>query len=194
MKRTELKEYSTSRSGAVAACKVAEGDEIITVAHSRGDKDIVLITREGMSIRFRENEVNPMGRVATGVRGIQLREGDEVVSCFWVSEDEGEILAISDIGYAKRSLMVDYPSQSRGGKGMPTFEFKEGKRVRPNGSRLAGAFYCKEPLEVTAITQSGAVHSFSSESAPIAERRSTGKQLVAVEKKDEIAILFQAVK
>lgn len=68
VKRTELKEYSTSRSGAVAACKVAEGDEIITVAHSRGDKDIVLITREGMSIRFRENEVNPMGRVATGVR------------------------------------------------------------------------------------------------------------------------------
>ncbi|MFD2879196.1 hypothetical protein ACFTAO_29395 [Paenibacillus rhizoplanae] len=86
--------------------------------------------------------------------------------------------------------MVDYPSQSRGGKGMPTFEFKEGKRVRPNGSRLVGAFYCKQPLELTVITQSGAVHSFSSESAPIAERRSTGKQLVAVEKKDEISILF----
>ncbi|MFD2879197.1 DNA topoisomerase IV subunit A [Paenibacillus rhizoplanae] len=69
VKRTELKEYSTSRSGAVAACKVAEGDEIITVALSSNDKDIVLVTREGMSIRFRENEVNPMGRVATGVRG-----------------------------------------------------------------------------------------------------------------------------
>ncbi|AIQ59467.1 DNA gyrase subunit A [Paenibacillus borealis] len=194
VKRTELKEYSTSRSGAVAACKVAEGDEIITVALSSGDKDIVLVTREGMSIRFRESEVNPMGRVATGVRGIQLREGDEVVASFWVGEDEGEILAVTEIGYAKRSLLVDYPSQSRGGKGMPTFEFKEGKRVRPNGSRLAGAFYCKEPLELTAITQSGAVHTFSSEAAPLGERRSIGKQLVAVEKKDEIISLYPAVK
>ncbi|MEK4327724.1 DNA gyrase subunit A [Paenibacillus sp. FSL R7-0312] len=194
VKRTELKEYSTSRSGAVAACKVADGDEIITVALSSGDKDIVLVTREGMSIRFRESEVNPMGRVATGVRGIQLREGDEVVSSFWVSEDEGEILAVTEIGYAKRSLLLDYPSQSRGGKGMPTFEFKEGKRVRPNGSRLVGAFYCKEPVELTAITQSGAVHTFSSESAPIGERRSIGKQLVAVEKKDEIISLYPAVK
>ncbi|MEK3684227.1 DNA gyrase subunit A [Paenibacillus sp. LMG 31459] len=194
VKRTELKEYSTSRSGAVAACKVADGDEIITVALSSGDKDIVLVTREGMSIRFRESEVNPMGRVATGVRGIQLREGDEVVSSFWVSEDEGEILAVTEIGYAKRSLLLDYPSQSRGGKGMPTFEFKEGKRVRPNGSRLVGAFYCKEPLELTAITQSGAVHAFSSESAPLGERRSIGKQLVAVEKKDEIISLYPAVK
>lgn len=194
VKRTELKEYSTSRSGAVAACKVADGDEIITVALSSGDKNIVLVTREGMSIRFRESEVNPMGRVATGVRGIQLREGDEVVSSFWVSEDEGEILAVTEIGYAKRSLLLDYPSQSRGGKGMPTFEFKEGKRVRPNGSRLVGAFYCKEPLELTAITQSGAVHAFSSESAPLGERRSIGKQLVAVEKKDEIISLYPAVK
>ncbi|MEK4157328.1 DNA gyrase subunit A [Paenibacillus sp. FSL R10-2779] len=193
VKRTELKEYSTSRSGAVAACKVAEGDEIITVASSTNDKDIVLVTREGMSIRFHENEVNPMGRVASGVRGIQLREGDEVTSCFWVSEDEGEILAISDIGYAKRSLLVDYPSQSRGGKGMPTFEFKEGKRIRPNGSRLAGAFYCKEPLELNAVTRENAHHTFSSESAPLGERRSTGKQIVAVEKKDEIINLFPSV-
>ncbi|MBY3618225.1 DNA gyrase subunit A [Acinetobacter sp. CUI P1] len=194
VKRTELKEYSTSRSGAVAACKVAEGDEIITVATSTNDKDIVLVTREGMSIRFHENEVNPMGRVASGVRGIQLREGDEVISSFWVSEDEGEILSISDIGYAKRSLLVDYPSQSRGGKGMPTFEFKEGKRVRPNGSRLAGAFYCREPLELNAITRENAHHTFSSESAPLGERRSTGKQIVPVEKKDEIVNLFPAVK
>lgn len=194
VKRTELKEYSTSRSGAVAACKVAEGDEIITVALSTNDKDLVLVTREGMSIRFRENEVNPMGRVASGVRGIQLREGDEVISSFWVSEDEGEILSISDIGYAKRSLLVDYPSQSRGGKGMPTFEFKEGKRVRPNGSRLAGAFYCREPLEFNAITRENEQHTFSSESAPLGERRSTGKQIVPVEKKDEIISLFLAVK
>lgn len=193
VKRTELKEYSTSRTGAVAACKVGEGDEVLTVALSQNDKDLVLVTREGMSIRFRENEVNPMGRVAAGVRGIQLREEDEVISSFWVSEDEGEILAISDLGYAKRSLLLDYPPQSRGGKGMPTFEFKEGKRVRPNGSRLVGAFYSKEPIELHAVTREGQSHIFSTESAPLGERRSTGKQIVPVEKKDEIISLFPAI-
>ncbi|SET49671.1 DNA gyrase subunit A [Paenibacillus sp. NFR01] len=193
VKRTELKEYSTTRSGAIAACKVAEGDEIISVTLSHNDKDLVLITSEGMSIRFRENEVNPMGRVASGVRGIQLREGDEVIAGFFVAEDEGEILVISDLGYGKRTLLLDYPSQSRGGKGMQTFEFKEGKRVRPNGSRLTGAFYCREALELTAITQSGLVHTFTSEAAPLGERKSIGKALVPVEKKDEIISLFPAI-
>lgn len=194
VKRTELKEYSTSRSGAVAACKLGDGDEVLSVNLSRGDKDIVLITREGMSIRFRESEVNPMGRVATGVRGIQLREGDEIVSSLWVSEDEGEILAITEIGYAKRTLLLDYPSQSRGGKGMPSFEFKEGKRIRPNGSRLAGAFYCKDPLDLTAITREGTLYNFNSEAAPLGERRSIGKLIVPVEKKDEILNVILSVK
>ncbi|MFD1774252.1 DNA gyrase subunit A [Paenibacillus rhizophilus] len=194
VKRTELKEYFTSRSGAVAACKVGAEDEVLSVMLSEGEQDIVLVTREGMSIRFRESEVNPMGRVAAGVKGIQLKESDEVVSCFRVSDDEGEILTLTDIGYGKRSLLLDYVPQSRGGKGVPTFEFKEGKRVRPNGSRIAGAFYCKETFELTAITREGAVHSFSSEAAPIAERRSIGKLLVPVEKKDEIVSVQISVK
>lgn len=194
VKRTELKEYSTSRSGAVAACKVAEGDEILTVVSSSGDKDIVLVTREGMSIRFHESEVNAMGRVASGVRGIQLREGDEIMSSFWVSEDEGEILSISDLGFAKRTLLLDYLPQSRGGKGLPTFEFKEGKRVRPNGSKLVGAYYCREPLELTAVTLDGLIHTFSSESAPLGERKSIGKQIVPVEKKDEIINILPTIK
>jgi topoisomerase-4 subunit A len=77
---------------------------------------------------------------------------------------------------------------------MPTFEFKEGKRVKPNGSRIAGAFHCKEPLELVAITRDGQVHTFSSESAPLGERRSIGKAMVTVEKKDEIITLFPAIK
>ncbi|AHV97999.1 DNA gyrase subunit A [Paenibacillus sabinae] len=194
VKRTELKEYVTSRSGAIAACKVGAEDEVLTVMLSEGDQDLVLVTREGMSIRFRENEVNPMGRVAAGVKGIQLKEGDEVVACFRVTDDEGEILVLSDIGYGKRSLLLDYVPQSRGGKGVPTFEFKEGKRVRPNGSRIAGAFYCRETLELTAITREGEILSFSSEAAPIDERRSTGKLLVPVVKKDEIVSVQISVK
>lgn len=194
VKRTDLKEYFTSRSGAVAACKLGAGDEVLSVTLSEGGEDLVLITRDGLSIRFAESEVNPMGRVAAGVRGIQLREDDEVISALWVREDEGEILTFTEIGYGKRSLLADYPAQSRGGKGMPTFEFKEGKRVKPNGSRLSGAFYCREPLELTAVTREGTVHQLTSEQAPLGERRSIGKLLIPVEKKDEIDQLFLAIK
>ncbi|MBE9914874.1 DNA gyrase subunit A [Paenibacillus donghaensis] len=191
VKRTELKEYVTNRSGAVAACKVGANDEIIKVALSDGTKDILLVSKDGMSIRFREQEVNAMGRVSAGVKGIQLREDDEVVSALWVEEDEGEILTLSDLGYGKRSLLADYQPQSRGGKGLQTFEFKEGKRVKPNGSRIAGAFYCREPIEITAISRDGQSYSFSSEQAPIMERKSTGKLLVHLEKKDEISMLLE---
>ncbi|WP_136606080.1 DNA gyrase subunit A [Paenibacillus dokdonensis] len=190
VKRTELKEYMTNRSGAVAACKVGADDEIISVTLSDGTKDILLVSKDGMSIRFRESDVNAMGRVSAGVKGIQLREGDEVVSALWVEEDEGEILTLTDLGYGKRTLLADYQAQSRGGKGLANFEFKEGKRVKPNGNRIAGAFYCREPLQITAISRDGLNYSFSSEQAPITERKSTGKLLVHLEKKDEISALL----
>ncbi|PAF28709.1 DNA gyrase subunit A [Paenibacillus sp. 7516] len=190
VKRTELKEYITKRSGAVAACKVGKDDEVLSVHLSTGGKDIMLITKEAMAIRFREDEVNPMGRVSGGVRGIQLKETDEVVSALWVEGDEGEIAVLSDLGYGKRSLLLDYALQSRGGKGIATFEFKEGKRVKPNGSRIAGAFYCREQRNVTVMTKDGQAYPISSEGVPITERKHIGKLLVHVEKQDEIVELL----
>ncbi|AZS14906.1 DNA gyrase subunit A [Paenibacillus lutimineralis] len=192
VKRTELKEYETKRSTAVAACKVANGDEIITVQVSRGNQDIVLLTKQGMAIRFAENEVNAMGRVSAGVKGIGLKEDDEIVRALWVQGDEGELLVISDLGYAKRSLLLDYPLQSRGGKGVQTFEFKEGKRVKPNGTRIVGGFHCKEPITIIAMTREGQAYSFSSESAPLADRKSIGKIMAHVEKQDEIVDLLES--
>ncbi|MDN8587681.1 DNA gyrase subunit A [Paenibacillus sp. 11B] len=190
VKRTELKEYVTKRSGAVAACKVGKDDEVLSVHLSTGGKDIMLITKEAMAIRFREDEVNPMGRVSGGVRGIQLKETDEVVSVLWVEGDEGEVAILSDLGYGKRSLLLDYALQSRGGKGLATFEFKEGKRVKPNGSRIAGAFYCREQRNVTVMTKEGQSHHISSESVLITERKHIGKLLVHVDKQDEIVELI----
>lgn len=191
VKRTELKEYITKRSGAVAACKVAKDDDVLSVHLSTGGKDIMLITKEAMAIRFREDEVNPMGRVSGGVRGIQLKDTDEVVSVLWVEGDEGEVAVLSDLGYGKRSLLLDYAPQSRGGKGVVTFEFKEGKRVKPNGSRISGAFYCKEQRQLTVMTKEGQAHTISSENVPLTERKHIGKLLVSVDKQDEITELIQ---
>lgn len=186
VKRTELKEYETKRSGAVAACKVGADDELVTVQVSHNNQDIVLITEQGMSIRFNEQEVNSMGRVAGGVKGIALKQGDAVSDALWVEGDEGEILVISDLGYGKRSLLLDYPIQSRGGKGVQTFEFKEGKRVKPNGNRLIKGFHSKEALELVVITEPGEVHTISSEKTPIDDRKSIGKLLVPLQKQELI--------
>jgi topoisomerase-4 subunit A len=186
VKRTELKEYETKRSGAVAACKVSAQDEVVSVQVSHNNQDIVLITEQGMSIRFNEQEVNSMGRVAGGVKGITLKDNDAVATAIWVEGDEGELLVITDLGYGKRSLLLDYPIQSRGGKGVQTFEFKEGKRVKPNGNALIKAFHTKEALELVLITEAGEAHVISSEKSPIDDRKSIGKQLVPLQKQEKI--------
>ncbi|MNX42734.1 DNA topoisomerase 4 subunit A [compost metagenome] len=190
VKRTELKEYQSKRSGAIAAAKVGPEDAVISVTLSRNTRDIFLISKLGMAIRFNEQEVSSMGRVSGGVRGIQLREDDEVAAALWVDGEEGEVLVISDLGYAKRSLLLDYPTQTRGGKGIQSFEFKEGKRVKPNGSRIAGAYFCKEPLQITAVNKDGKTFIFSSEQAPIMDRKSIGKAMSQMDKNDEIVDLF----
>jgi len=190
VKRTELKEYKSNRSTAIAACKVAEGDEIIAVQESDGTQELLLVSRLGMAIRFPESEVNAMGRVAAGVRGVTLKDDDELVGCSLVSNDEGEVLVLSDLGYGKRSLLAEYPVQGRGGKGIATFEFKEGKRVRPNGSGLIGSIYCREEKALVILASSGASWTLSTDKTPLDERRSVGKPLVAPEKNDSVIEIF----
>lgn len=191
VKRTELKEYATSRSIGIVACKVADQDAIISVRLSRNDEDIMLITKQGMAIRFKEDEVNAMGRAAGGVRGIQMKDDDEVVSAEWIKGEEGELLVVTDLGFAKRSLILDYPIQGRGGKGIFTFEFREGARVKPNGASLVKAFVVKDELLLTAILQSGSRLSFSSEKTPIEQRKSTGRQVIGVTKTDLITDMLK---
>lgn len=190
VKRTEIKEYKSSRSTAIAAVKLVDGDEVIRVGVSDNSKELILVSSSGMCIRFAENEVNPMGRVAAGVRGIMLKAEDELVAAEWVYGDEGELLVLTELGYAKRTLLLEYPVQGRGGKGVASFGFKEGKRVRSNGERLIGAFYCKEERELMFITGSGAHMTASTEKAPIEDHKSTGKAIAAVDKKDVIVTAF----
>lgn len=193
IKRTELKEYATNRTTGIVAIKIGEQDALIDVLMSTGNNELLLVTKEGMAIRFKEDEVNPMGRAAAGVRGISLKDGDEVVDSDWIAEDEGEIIVITDLGYAKRSLVADYPVQGRGGKGIATFEFKEGKRVKPNGTILLSAFTVKEPFELTAILSSGEKMTFSTEQIAIEERRSQGKAVIRLDKNETVIDILKFV-
>lgn len=190
VKRTEMKEYFTSRSTSIAAMKVAEGDEVIDVLVSAGNQQLFLVSKQGMAIRFQEAEVNGMGRVAAGVRGMNLKAGDELVAAMLVDNDEGEIGVLTELGYGKRSLLDDYPLQARGGKGVPSFEFKEGKRVKSNGEQLIGAFYVKESYDLSTLTNNGQLHTVNSESFKIDDRKSIGRLLVPIEKEQTVVNLF----
>jgi topoisomerase-4 subunit A len=193
VKRTDLAEYYTTRSTSIAAMKVGAGDELVQVLVSDNAKQLLLVTKNGLAIRFNESEVNAMGRVAAGVRGMALKADDAIVSALLVEGEEGEIGVVSDLGYAKRSLLDDYPVQGRGGKGLPTFEFKEGKRVKPNGSELIGAFFVKESYDLTSISEKALLMSFNTEDAKLEDRKSIGRAVVQLEKDDKLTQLFKLI-
>lgn len=195
VKRTELKAYETNRSGGIVACKLAEGDEVVTVLSSPDAKqdDLLLVTRGAMAIRFSGANVNAMGRNSSGVRGIQLNEGDEVIGAFMVRDDRDELFVVSERGYAKRTSLAEYTPQGRGGKGLQSFEFKSGKRVRSNGERLVSAALLA-PNDASSslygVLADGSHASFPPDQAPLEERRGHGRQVVPAKKDNELVELW----
>ncbi|MCK4999857.1 MAG: DNA gyrase subunit A, partial [Anaerohalosphaera sp.] len=117
VKKTVLSAYGNPRSNGVRAINLDEGDDVIGVAVTSGNDEIILGTHNGMTIRFNEEQARSMGRVSRGVRGIKLREGDLVVDMVIVEED-ASLLTVCENGYGKRTNLDDYRSQSRGGLGL----------------------------------------------------------------------------
>lgn len=142
VKRTAASEYIT-RTKKIQAAALKAGDEIIGIEPVKGaGYTTLLITKLGMSIRFETDTVPAMGRVSSGVKCIKLDAGDEVVY-FGQITDEGEILTITDRGYAKRSFVFEYDIQGRNGKGLKTFDFKKNGS---NGTAIAAAFHVTMPF------------------------------------------------
>jgi DNA gyrase subunit A len=117
IKKTDLEAFSNPRSAGIIAIQIDDDDRLIAVAETDGNKDLVIGTRNGMAIRFPEDDARPMGRTAYGVRGIQLREGDEVVAMKVVSEG-ATLLTVCERGFGKRTELDEYRRQSRGGIGL----------------------------------------------------------------------------
>jgi DNA gyrase subunit A len=117
VKKTDLAAFSNPRSAGIIAIQVDEHDRLIAVAETDGQKDLVMGSRNGMAIRFAEADVRPMGRTAFGVRGMQLRDGDEVVAMEVVTDD-GTLLTVCENGYGKRTEVGEYRRQTRGGIGL----------------------------------------------------------------------------
>ncbi len=150
IKKTELSAYANPRAGGIIAMGVDEGDGVIAVQISDGQSEIFIGTRQGMAIRFPEDDVRPMGRTAYGVRGISLREGDEVVA-MEVVKPGGTLLTLTERGYGKRTPLDEYRVQSRGGLGLKNLDITE-----KNG-RVIEIAQVGEDKELLLITQQGKI-------------------------------------
>ncbi len=151
VKKTHLLEYARSMRRGKIALKIREGDEIISAVMTNGNNDIMLFSSNGMSVRFNEQRVRPMGRSASGVKGMTLNPGDTVVGVVVVDESTESILSVTENGFGKRTAVADYPVRNRGGKGI--FTIKTSER---NGKAI-GALQVVDDDEIMMITNGGKI-------------------------------------
>jgi len=149
VKRTLLSEYDSPRT-VLIAINLREGDELIGVQVTSGHDEMILVSRLAMSIRFTESEARPMGRDTSGVRGMNLSAGDEVLSMTRTVRD-GQLLVVTEEGYGKRTPLERYPVQRRGGKGVQTATLVESR------GGLVGALVAAYEQEIFIITDTGTI-------------------------------------
>ena len=151
VKKTAFNAYDSSRRDGLIAIGLREGDELVRVLPTSGEDDVVLVTRAGRGIRFAESDVRSMGRGASGVRGIRLRDDDVVVGAGAVTSDDDMMLTVTDSGYGKRTAMGGFSRHRRGGQGV-----RAHKLSGDRGSLLTG-FLVEPDDEVMLITDGGVV-------------------------------------
>jgi DNA gyrase subunit A len=178
VKKTELSAFSNPRAGGIIAMGIEDDDAVMAVRLSDGESEIFIGSREGMAIRFHETDVRAMGRTAYGVRGIQLRTNDEVVS-MEVVKPGGTLLTITERGYAKRTDLDEYRVQSRGGLGLKNLEITE-----KNGKVVAIAQVHDEELLV--ITEQGKILRTPTSEIRTIGRATQGVRLIDLEGEDTV--------
>jgi DNA gyrase subunit A len=151
VKKTRFEEYNTPlKADGIIAIKLRDDDALVGVLHSTGSEDIILVSRKGQAIRFHEAQVRAMGRATSGVKGMGLRKGDEVISA-GIADDELDMLVVTDQGYGKRTRMADYPIKGRGGLGVKTVQLTAAR------GQLAGALPVRDGYQVMLISNGGTV-------------------------------------
>jgi DNA gyrase subunit A len=179
VKRTTLDQYANIRTGGINAIKIPDDDRLLDAQLSDGASDIVLVTSGGRAIRFPEADVPTMGRVAQGVRGIQLRGDDTVVGMVVVRRD-ATLCVITSRGFGKRTPVADYPVQKRGGMGTITMD------VSDRTGAIVGAKELVDGDELMIIAANGVATRVTTERVPVLGRATQGKRLVEGEGTDRV--------
>jgi DNA gyrase subunit A len=174
VKKTDLMEYSRPRAGGIIGITLDEKDAIVSVRLTDGKQDILLSTKEGQAIRFKEEESRPIGRVSRGVRGITLGKGDEVVSMETFAQQTA-ILSVTRNGYGKRTDSEEYRVQGRGGGGIITI-----KTTDRNGP-VVGTMVVGDTDDVMLVTDGGKVIRTHAKDIPVIGRNTQGVRLINLE-------------
>ena len=189
IKKTPLSEFDTNRKTGLIAITLKEGDKLISVAQASGDDNVLVVTRMGKAIAFSEKDVRPMGRNAGGVRAILLDKDDEVVSMELDSEQECKMLVITENGFGKRTPLTEYRLQTRGGKGVATYDkTKFGKT-----GTLVGATIVKDEDEVMVINSNGVIIRIRAAEVSTSGRTTQGVKIMKVEKDNRIVSFAKVV-
>jgi DNA gyrase subunit A len=187
VKKTVLSAYGKPRASGICGINIEKGDELIDVQVCDPNSDIVLATKDGMSIRFHQGDVRDMGRATTGVKGIELEKGDEVIGMVVVRRD-ATLLVVSERGYGKRSELSDYRVQKRGGKGIITL-----KKTDKTGSIVA----LKEVIpddELMMITRHGVIIRLPVDGIRVIGRNTQGVKVMNLDSGDAVVDVARVVK
>lgn len=179
VKKTPISDFKNINKSGLIAINLKDGDELIGVNRTNGEEDIILVTENGMSIRFNENDVRSMGRTATGVKGITLSKGDNVVSMDLISNGT-DLLVVSEKGFGKRTETEEYRPQIRAGKGIKTYN------INSKTGKLVGATLVDEDDEMMMINSNGVLIRIRVNEISIFGRVTSGVKLMKTDEEVEV--------
>lgn len=189
VKKTSLEQYSRPRTNGINAITVREHDELLEAKLTNGNSHVVLAVRSGKAIRFEESKTRPMGRGASGVRGIKLaNDADEVVGMVSVNDMDANILVVSENGYGKRSSLEDYRVTNRGGKGVKTISITE------KTGELVSIKTVSDLDDLMIINKSGIAIRMGVASLRVMGRATQGVRLINLKGQDTIAAVAKVMK
>ena len=179
VKKTRLSAYQNIRRDGIIALKIQDDDDLIGAAITDGQQDISLLTRNGQAMRFSEGEVRSMGRVSTGVKGISLRQGDEVVDMVVVRESSS-LLTICENGYGKRTSQTEYPCKHRAGQGVIDI------KTSPRNGPVVACREIQDEEEVMVVTQNGIMIRIPVQGVSTIGRNTQGVRLINLDEGDRV--------
>ena len=179
VKKTKLSAYQNIRRDGIIALKIQDDDDLIGAAITDGQQDIALLTRNGQAMRFSESEVRAVGRVSMGVRGINLRQGDEVVDMVVVRESSS-LLTICENGYGKRTSQAEYPSKRRLGRGVIDI------KTSPRNGPVVACREIQDEEEVMVVTQNGIMIRIPVQGVSTIGRNTQGVRLINLDEGDRV--------
>ncbi len=190
IKKTAVSEFMSMRKTGLIAIKLREGDELVGIKQSTGSSAVLIITAKGRAIAFGEEDVRAMGRNASGVKGIELEKGDYVVAMELFEDKKQELLVVSKFGYGKRTPVRDYRIQTRGGKGILTYD----KSKLDKTGLLIGAMTVKDDDEIFMINSDGIIIRVKAADISKMSRTTQGVRIMKVEGDTEIVTMARAIR